>query len=121
MKRLPCIDGLHLWIVLEQSGGPHIDLAYGRRDGLESFAAAAATYMPGGFLRVQGLIESFQMAGLDEVDLVALSGSLSILALSKSVITSHLTHSVIFFSFFLLFLFLFLLFFNVPIVTCATL
>ncbi|XP_024390037.1 peroxidase 63 isoform X1 [Physcomitrium patens] len=60
---------------VEQSGGPHIDLAYGRRDGLESFAAAAATYMPGGFLRVQGLIESFQMAGLDEVDLVALSGA----------------------------------------------
>ncbi|KAG0580605.1 hypothetical protein KC19_4G186100 [Ceratodon purpureus] len=58
-----------------QAGGPPIYLAYGRRDALDSFAAAAQTNMPGGFLHVQGLIENFQNQGLNITDLVALSGA----------------------------------------------
>lgn len=59
---------------VEQSGGPRIDLGYGRRDGLDSFAAAAKTNLPGSTLLVGGLLANFQNVGLNLTDVVALSG-----------------------------------------------
>ncbi|XP_073389257.1 peroxidase P7 isoform X1 [Physcomitrium patens] len=59
---------------VEQAGGPHVDLAYGRRDGLESFAPAAKTNLPAGTLQVAGLLENFQNVGLNLTDVVVLSG-----------------------------------------------
>lgn len=41
---------------------------------MDSFAAAAQTSLPGGFLHVQGLLENFANQGLNVTDLVALSG-----------------------------------------------
>lgn len=57
-----------------QAGGPHIDLGYGRRDGLDSFAAAAKTNLPASTLLVGGLLENFQNVGLNLTDVVVLSG-----------------------------------------------
>ncbi|KAG0618122.1 hypothetical protein M758_4G041000 [Ceratodon purpureus] len=59
---------------VEQAGGPHIDLAYGRRDGLDSFAPAAKTNLPGSTLQVGGLLQNFQNVGLNLTDVVVLSG-----------------------------------------------
>ncbi|KAG0590848.1 hypothetical protein KC19_1G131100 [Ceratodon purpureus] len=59
---------------VEQAGGPHIDLAYGRRDGLDSFAPAAKTNLPGSTLQVEGLIENFANVGLNLTDVIVLSG-----------------------------------------------
>lgn len=72
-----CADILALTAVtsVELAGGPVIDIGLGRRDALDSFAAAAQTNMPGGFLHVQGLLESFLNVGLTVTDLVALSGA----------------------------------------------
>ncbi|XP_073387675.1 peroxidase P7 [Physcomitrium patens] len=59
---------------VEQAGGPHIDLAYGRRDGLDSFGQAAKTNLPGSTLQVEGLRENFANVGLNLTDMVVLSG-----------------------------------------------
>lgn len=59
---------------VEQTGGPRVDLGYGRRDGLDSFAAAAKTNLPGSTLLVGGLLENFKNVGLNLTDVVALSG-----------------------------------------------
>lgn len=59
---------------VEQAGGPHIDLAFGRRDGLDSFALAAKTNLPGSTLKVVGLVENFANVGLNKTDMVVLSG-----------------------------------------------
>jgi peroxidase len=61
-------------LLYSQAGGPQIDLAYGRRDGLDSFAPAAGTNLPASTLQVGGLLQNFQNVGLNLTDVVVLSG-----------------------------------------------
>jgi len=68
------------WIVfvldnLRQAGGPLFAIELGRRDGLTSYAFSASTNIPPGTLKLDGLMESFLNVGLDQTDLVALSGA----------------------------------------------
>jgi peroxidase len=58
-------------LLYSQAGGPQIDLAYGRRDGLDSFAPAAGTNLPASTLQVGGLLQN---VGLNLTDVVVLSG-----------------------------------------------
>jgi hypothetical protein len=50
------------------------EIELGRRDSLTSYSPSALTYLPAFSLNVSGLLEDLQTVGLDEVDLVALSG-----------------------------------------------
>jgi hypothetical protein len=50
------------------------EIELGRRDSLTSYSPSAETYLPAFSLNVSGLLEDLQTVGLDEVDLVALSG-----------------------------------------------
>jgi peroxidase len=59
---------------MQQAGGPLYEIELGRRDSLTSYAPSAETYLPASSLNVSGLLEDLQTVGLDEVDLVALSG-----------------------------------------------
>ena len=58
----------------DQAGGPLYPIELGRRDSLTSFAENSETYLPPFNLNVSGLLENFEAAGLNLVDLVVLSG-----------------------------------------------
>jgi len=72
-----CADILALVAVysVQAAGGPLYAIELGRRDSLTSYSPSAETYLPGNTLNVSGLLEDLQTVGLDEVDLVALSGA----------------------------------------------
>ncbi|CAM6067707.1 unnamed protein product, partial [Sphagnum tenellum] len=72
-----CADVLALVAVysVQAAGGPLYAIELGRRDSLTSYSPSAQTYLPGNTLNVSGLLEDLQTVGLDEVDLVALSGA----------------------------------------------
>lgn len=57
------------------SGGPDWELPLGRRDSKTAYMKLANTTIPPPILTAEKLIASFKQQGLDEVDLVALSGS----------------------------------------------
>ncbi len=59
---------------LQQAGGPLYDIELGRRDGLTSYAPSSETFLPAFNLNVSGLLEDFELVGLDLVDLIVLSG-----------------------------------------------
>lgn len=59
----------------DQAGGPLYPIELGRRDSLTSFAENSETYLPPFNLNVSGLLENFEAAGLNLVDLVVLSGT----------------------------------------------
>ncbi|KAL9245571.1 hypothetical protein vseg_019207 [Gypsophila vaccaria] len=56
------------------SGGPYWDLPLGRRDSKVAYFKLANTTLPSPIFTVQQLLQNFKTRGLDEVDLVALSG-----------------------------------------------
>ena len=75
-----------------QAGGPLYPIELGRRDSLTSFAENSETYLPPFNLNVSGLLENFEAAGLNLVDLVVLSGKyISSLDLLLVFLISH-TH-----------------------------
>ena len=57
-----------------QLGGPSWDVLVGRRDSTTASKDDANANIPSPFLDLPGLIENFKSHGLDEKDLVALSG-----------------------------------------------
>lgn len=57
-----------------QAGGPSFDIDLGRRDGVVSYLAAATASLPLSTMKVDALLASLALAGLDQTDLVALSG-----------------------------------------------
>lgn len=57
-----------------QAGGPSFDIDLGRRDGTVSYLAAATASVPLSTMKVDALVASLALAGLDINDLVALSG-----------------------------------------------
>ncbi|KAK9713898.1 hypothetical protein RND81_06G058000 [Saponaria officinalis] len=56
------------------SGGPYWELPLGRRDSKAAYFKLANTTLPSPIFTVQQLLQNFKNRGLDEVDLVALSG-----------------------------------------------
>ncbi|KAL9234701.1 hypothetical protein vseg_009539 [Gypsophila vaccaria] len=64
------------------SGGPNWDLPLGRRDSKAAYFQLANTTIPAPTFTVQQLLQNFQSRGLNEFDLVALSGGHTI-GLSK--------------------------------------
>ncbi|CAK9233617.1 unnamed protein product [Sphagnum troendelagicum] len=72
-----CADILAMAAVsaIAATQGPEYQIELGRRDGLSSYQDNAQTHLPGFYLNVSGLLDSFNNAGLDIVDLVALSGA----------------------------------------------
>jgi hypothetical protein len=76
---------LCIWCVpSSQTQGPEYQIELGRRDGLSSYQDNAQTHLPGFYLNVSGLLDSFNNAGLDIVDLVVLSGLSSWISLFSS-------------------------------------
>ncbi|KAJ7554335.1 hypothetical protein O6H91_06G135500 [Diphasiastrum complanatum] len=71
-----CADVLAVTAVysIKLAGGPLYPIELGRRDALTSYAPSSQVGMPAFHLNVSGLLENFKSAGLDIVDLVALSG-----------------------------------------------
>ena len=57
-----------------QLGGPWWEVPLGRRDSLTAFKEAAGTDIPSPFMDLPDLIENFKSHGLNEKDLIALSG-----------------------------------------------
>lgn len=72
-----CADTIALAAVysIKQSGGPLYEIELGRRDGLTSYAQSSQTLLPAFNLTTDGLLEDLLNVGLNEVDLVALSGA----------------------------------------------
>eukprot|EP00249_Psilotum_nudum_P005945 c19341_g1_i1 orf=153-1271(+) len=72
-----CADVIALTAVysIKQAGGPLYQIELGRRDALTSYAPSAETLLPAFNLTVNGLLENLANVGLDETDLVALSGA----------------------------------------------
>lgn len=72
-----CADIIALAAIysIKQAGGPLYKIELGRRDSLTSYADSSQTFLPAFNLTVDGLLENFKQVGLDEVDLVALSGA----------------------------------------------
>ncbi|XP_074279401.1 peroxidase 9 [Silene latifolia] len=56
------------------SGGPYWELPLGRRDSKAAYFKLANATLPAPIFTVQQLVQNFKSHGLDEVDLVALSG-----------------------------------------------
>lgn len=59
---------------MEQSGGSHWEVPLGRRDSKTASPSKSNTNIPAPNSTIQNLITFFQRQGLDEEDLVALSG-----------------------------------------------
>lgn len=57
-----------------QSGGPHWEVALGRRDSRTASLTKSNADLPAPNSTIQTLITKFNRQGLDEEDLVALSG-----------------------------------------------
>ena len=70
---------LSLLGVLKQSGGPYWEVPLGRRDSKTASLNASNTNIPPPNSTLQNLVTSFNRQGLDEVDLVALSGKFGFL------------------------------------------
>lgn len=72
-----CADILALAAVnaVRLTGGPSFDIDLGRRDGVVSYLAAATASVPLSTMKVDALLASFALAGLDQTDLVVLSGA----------------------------------------------
>jgi peroxidase len=61
-------------ILLKQSGGPNWELPLGRRDSKTASLRGSNKNIPPPNATIEGLLTFFKRQGLDEVDLVALSG-----------------------------------------------
>jgi peroxidase len=62
--------------VLKQSGGPNWELPLGRRDSKTASISASNNNIPPPNSTIQNLVTLFKRQGLNEVDLVALSGKI---------------------------------------------
>lgn len=62
--------------MLKQSGGPNWQLPLGRRDSKTASLSTSNNNIPPPNSTLQNLLTLFKRQGLDEVDLVALSGKL---------------------------------------------
>jgi peroxidase len=69
--------------VLKQSGGPNWELPLGRRDSKTASISASNNNIPPPNSTVQNLLTFFKRQGLNEVDLVALSGKFGYLEISN--------------------------------------
>jgi len=63
-----------LFVDVDQSGGPYWEVPLGRRDSRTASINLANVMIPAPTFNVQRLLASFKQQGLDETDLVALSG-----------------------------------------------
>jgi peroxidase len=72
-----CADILALAAVnsVRLAGGPSFDIDLGRRDGVVSYLAAATASVPLSTMKLDALVASFKLAGLDQTDVVVLSGA----------------------------------------------
>jgi peroxidase len=73
---------LSLLDVLKQSGGPNWELPLGRRDSKTASLTTSNNNIPPPNSTLQNLLIFFKRQGLDEVDLVALSGKFGLLDLT---------------------------------------
>ncbi|KAG0597826.1 hypothetical protein M758_12G023400 [Ceratodon purpureus] len=72
-----CADILALAAVhsVRLAGGPTFSIDLGRRDGWNSYASTATSFAPLSTFKVDALLTNFGNIGLDQTDLVALSGA----------------------------------------------
>lgn len=77
---LMVIRNMRFWNLLDslkQSGGPNWELPLGRRDSKTASLSDSNKNIPPPNATIENLVTFFKRQGLDEVDLVALSGGTS--------------------------------------------
>lgn len=77
---LMLIRNMRFWNLLDslkQSGGPNWELPLGRRDSKTASLSGSNKNIPPPNATIENLVTFFKRQGLDEVDLVALSGGTS--------------------------------------------